>query len=223
MLFDTKGHCFERHIIMLHVRWYLSYKLTYRDLEEMAAERGLEVDHTTIYRWVMKFTPGLEKAVRRLKRPPGRSWFLDETYIKVKGQWKYLYRAVDKEGNTVDYLLTAKRDRKAAQRFLSRAVKLNDEPIKITIDKSGANAAGIHAHNEGEGTDIEIRQNKYFYNVIEQDQRPIKLLCRATLGFKRFRTAKITIGGFESMRIIRKRQLEAEGYTSAEIFYSMAA
>ncbi len=133
------------------------------------------------------------------------------------------HRAVDKEGNTVDYLLTAKRDRKAAQRFLSRAIKLNDEPIRITTDKSGANAAGIKAHNEGEGTDIEIRQNKYLNNIIEQDHRPIKQLCRATLGFKKFRTARITIGGFESMRIIRKRQIRAEGETSAEIFYSLAA
>ena len=90
MLFDTKGHNFERDIIMLNVRWYLSYKLSYRDLEEMAAERGLEVDHTTIYRWVVKFTPELEKAVRLLKRPAGKSWRLDKTYIKVKGQWKYV-------------------------------------------------------------------------------------------------------------------------------------
>ncbi|HYX39717.1 MAG TPA: IS6 family transposase [Oligoflexus sp.] len=223
MLFDTSGHSFERQIIMLNVRWYLSYKLSYRDLEEMARERGFEVDHTTIYRWVIKFTPGLEKAVRRLKRPLGKSWRLDETYIKVKGQWKYLYRAVDKEGNTVDYLLTAKRDRKAAQRFLSRAIRSNGEPIKITIDKSGANTAGIQAYNEGEGTDIEIRQNKYLNNVIEQDRRPIKQLCRTTLGFKRFRTARITIGGFEAMRIIRKLQVRAEGDTSAEIFYSVAA
>ncbi len=223
MLFDTRGHIFERQIIMLHVRWYLSYKLSYRDLEEMARERGLEVDHTTIYRWVIKFTPGLEKAVRRLKRASGKSWRVDETYIKVKGQWKYLYRAVDKEGNTVDYLLTAKRDRKAAKRFLCKAIKSNDEPTKINIDKSGANTAGIQSYNEGEGTDIEIRQNKYLNNIIEQDHRPIKQLCRATLGFKRFRTARITIGGFESMRIIRKRQVKAEGETSAEIFYSLAA
>ncbi|MDQ3231711.1 MAG: IS6 family transposase, partial [Pseudobdellovibrionaceae bacterium] len=192
MLFDTKGHCFERQIIMLNVRWYLSYKLSYRELEEMARERGLEVDHTTIYRWVIKFTPGLEKAVRRLKRPSDKSWYLDETYIKVKGQWKYLYRAVDKEGNTVDYLLTAKRDRKAAQRFLSRAIRSNDEPIKITIDKSRANAAGIETYNDDQGTDIEIRQNKYLNNIIEQDHRPIKQLCRATLGFKTFRSARIT-------------------------------
>ncbi|HYX34373.1 MAG TPA: DDE-type integrase/transposase/recombinase [Oligoflexus sp.] len=136
---------------------------------------------------------------------------------------KFSTPAVDKEGNTVDYLLTANRDRKAAQRFLLRAIKLNVEPIKITIDKSGANAAGIHAHNEGEGSDIEIRQNKYLNNIIEQDHRPIKQLCRATLGFGRFRTARITIGGFESMRIIPKRQVRAEGDTSAEIFYSLAA
>ncbi len=176
-----------------------------------------------LYRWVIKFTPELEKAVRRLKRPSGKSWYLDETYIKVKGQWKYLYRAVDKEGNTVDYLLTAKRDRKAAKRFLLKAVRSNDEPTKINIDKSGANTAGINDYNDDEGIDIEIRQNKYLNNIIEQDHRPIKQRCRAMLGFKGFRTARVTIGGFESMRIIRKRQLEAEGNTSAEIFYSLAA
>ncbi|MDQ3231353.1 MAG: transposase, partial [Pseudobdellovibrionaceae bacterium] len=128
---------------------------------------------------------------------------------------KPIYRAVDMDGNTVDYLLTAKRDRKAAQRFLLRAIRSNDEPIKINIDKSGANAAGIETYNDDQGTDIEIRQNKYLHNIIEQDHRPIKQLCRATLGFKTFRSARITIGGFESMRIIRKRQVKAEGDTSA--------
>ena len=223
MLFDTKGHSFERDIIMLNVRWYLSYKLSYRDLEEMAAERGLEVDHTTIYRWVIKFTPELENTVRLLKRPAGRSWRLDETYIKVKGEWKYLYRAVDRESNTVDYLLTSKRDRKAAKRFICRAVGSNVEPLEINIDKSGANAAGINAYNKDKGTNIEIRQNKYLNNIIEQDHRPIKQLCKAGLGFYSFRTAEITIGGFESMRIIRKKQTNAEGKTSADIFYSLAA
>ncbi|MFW7382051.1 MAG: IS6 family transposase [Oligoflexus sp.] len=223
MLFDTKGHCFERDIIMLNVRWYLNYKLSYRDLKEMDAERGLEVDHTTIYRWVINFTPELEKIVRLLKRSAGKSWRLDETYIKVKGQWKYLYRAVDREGNTVDYLLTAKRDRKAAKHFICKAIKSNDEPIKINIDKSGANTAGIIDYNADAGTDTRIRQNKYLNDIAEQDHRPIKQLCRATLGFKSFRTAKITIGGFESMRIIRKGQIRTEGKTSAAIFYSMAA
>ena len=208
---------------MLNVRWYLSYKLSYRDLSEMAAERGLEVDHTTIYRWVIKFTPELEKAVRLLKRPAGKSWRLDETYIKVKGQWKYLYRAVDKEGVTVDYLQTAKRDTKAAKRFLSKAIRSNVQPIKINIDKSGSNTAAIKSYNDEEGSDIEIRQKRYLNNIIEQDHRPIKQLCSASLGFKTFRTARITIGGFESMRIIRKRQVKVEGNTSAEIFYSLAA
>jgi transposase-like protein len=208
---------------MLKVRWYLSYKLSYRDLSEMAAERGLEVDHTTIYRWVIKFTPELEKTVRRLKRSAGISWRLDETYIKVKAQWKYLYRAVDKEGMTVDYLLTAKRDTRAAKRFLSKAIRSNVQPIKINIDKSGSNTAAIRSYNDQEGSDIEIRQKKYLNNIIEQDHRPIKQLCRASLGFKTFRTARITIDGFESMRIIRKRQVKAEGNTSAEIFYNIAA
>ena len=223
MLFDTKGHCFERDIIMLNVRWYLSYKLSYRDLSEMAAERGLEVDHTTIYRWVIKFTPELEKTVRRLKRSAGKSWRLDETYIKVKGQWKYLYRAVDKEGMTVDYLLTANRDTRAAKRFLSKAIRSNVQPIKINIDKRGSNTAAIKSYNDEEVSYIEIRQKKYLNNIIEQDHRPIKQLCRASLGFKTFRTARITIGGFESMRIIQKRQVKVKGNTSAEIFYSMAA
>ena len=223
MLFDTKGHCFERDIIMLNVRWYLSYKLSYRDLSEMATERDLEVDHTTIYRWVINFTPEMEKTVRRLKRSAGKSWRLDETYIKVKGQWKYLYRAVDKEGNTVDYLLTANRDTRAAKRFLSKAIRSNVQPIKINIDKSGSNTAAIKSYNDEEVSYIEIRQKKYLNNIIEQDHRPIKQLCRASLGFKTFRTARITIGGFESMRIIRKRQVKVKGNTSAEIFYSMAA
>ncbi len=135
----------------------------------------------------------------------------------------YLYGAVDKEGNTVDYLLMGKRDRKAAKRFLCKAIKSNDEPIKINIDKSGANTAGINDYNDDEGIDTGIRQNKYLNNIIEQDHRPIKQLCKADLGFGRFRTARITIGAFESMRIIRKPQLQAEGNTSAEIFHSMAA
>ena len=136
MPFDTRGHSFERSLIMLNLRWYLTYKLSYRDLKEIAAERGFTVDHSTISRWVIKFTPQMEKAIRRKKRKVGTSWRLDETYIKVKGQWKYLYRAVDKEGDTVDYLLTAKRAKKAAKRFLNKAVKNNGEPEKINIDAS---------------------------------------------------------------------------------------
>ena len=102
-MFDTKGHSFPREVIMLNVRWYLSYRLSYRNLAEMAAERGIPVDQSTISRWVIKFTPEIEKAVRARKKPVGVSWRADETYIKVSGQWKYLYRAADKDGKTVDY------------------------------------------------------------------------------------------------------------------------
>ena len=219
MPFDTSGHSFERDIIMLNVRWYLSYKLSYRDLKEMAHERGLCVDHTTIYRWVIKFTPGMEMAIRNRKKPVGRSWRMDETYIKINGQWEYLYRAVDKEGQTVDYLLTAKRDKKAAKRFFKKAIGSNCIPEKINIDKSGANTATIKDYNKSEKTNIEIRQNKYLNNLIEQDHRSIKQLSRATLWFKRFWTASITLAGFECMHMLRKNQVLAGGQTPAEQFY----
>src|SRR4051812_24981191 len=111
MAIDFGGHRFEKEIILLNVRWKLAYALSYRDLEEMMGERGITVDHTSIYRWVIKFTPLFEGAVRRAMRPVGLSWRMDETYIKVRGQWKYLYRAVDTDGNTIDFLLTASRDR----------------------------------------------------------------------------------------------------------------
>ena len=158
---------------MLNVRWYLTYKLSYRDLQEMAAERGIDMNHTTIYRWVIKFTPEVEKVTRENKRPVGKSWRLDETYIKVKGQWKYLYRAVDKGGNTVDYILTAKRDRKAAKRFLCKAVGSDNKPIKINIDISDTNTSAINDYNDY-GSDIENRMNKHLNNIVEHEHRPIK-------------------------------------------------
>ena len=220
-MIDTSGHSFSKDVIMLNVRWYLSYKLSYSDLSEMAAERGVSVNPSTIYRWVIKFSPEIESAVRARKKPVGVSWRADETYIKVKGQWKYLYRAVDKEGNTIDYLLTAKRDMKAAKRFFKKAIGSNEAPEKINIDKSGANLAAINSYNETGKENIEARQCKYLNNIVEQDHRPIKQLCRATLGFQSFRTARITIGGFEAMRMLKKKQVEAGGNTPAENFYAL--
>jgi putative transposase len=118
-MIDFKGHRIEKDIILLCVRWYLAYPLSYRNLEEMMEERGVQVDYSNIYRWVQKFTPHLEAAFwNGKKRPVGSSWRMDKTYIKVKGQWKYLYRAVDRDGQTIDFLLTAHRDKKAALRFL---------------------------------------------------------------------------------------------------------
>jgi putative transposase len=144
-------------------------------------------------------------------------------YEKVKGSWKYLYRAVDKAGATVDFLLTAKRDRKAALRFLRKAINGNGTPEKITIDKSAANKAAIDSHNSGHETEIEIRQIKYLNNIVEQDHRAIKRLTRPMLGFKSFRSAAVTLAGIGLMHMIRKGQLRTTGkMCPARQFYSLA-
>jgi putative transposase len=143
----------------------VAYPISYRQFEEMTEERGVEVDHSTLNRWVVKYAPLLELEFRARKRQVGCSWRMDETYVKVKGVWKYLYRAVDKAGATVDFLLTAKRDRKAALRFLRKASGQHGTPEKITIDKSGANTAAIESYNGEHKTAIEIRQVKYLNNM----------------------------------------------------------
>jgi len=147
-------------IMLVCVRWYVAYPLSLRNLEEMMAERGIAVDHSTVHRWAIKLLPVLEKAFRRCKRAVGKSWRVDETYVKVRGTWKYLYRAVDKAGNTVDFLLRAKRDKEAARRYFERAIDQNGAPETVTIDKSGANLAGLHAVNAERETPIKIRQAK---------------------------------------------------------------
>ena len=188
-------------------------------------ERGVEVDHSNLNRWVLKYAPALENSFRQYKRPVGDSWRMDKTYINVKGKWKYLYRAVDKFGATVDFLLTAKRDRKAALRFLRKAIGQNGTPSKITIDKSGANAAAINDYTEEEAVGIELRQVKYLNNIVEQDHRAIKRKTRPMLGFKSFWSAAKTIAGIELMHMIRKGQMIVRGgdVTAAEQFYSLAA
>ena len=162
---------------------------------------------------------------RRRKRPVGRSLRLDETYIKVAGQWKYLYRAVDKAGDTVDFLLTAKRDLAAARRYLERAINLHGLPEKITIDKSGANTAAIKSVNEDACLDIELRQSKYLNNLIEQDHRAVKRITDPMLGFKSFWSAQKLIAGIETMHMIKKGQLHCpsgQPMSAAAQFYSMA-
>ena len=135
----AKGMRFPIDVILVCIPWYAAYPLSYRQLEEMMQERGVCVDHSSINRWEIRFLPLLEHAFRKHKRPVGGSWRMDETYIKVKGVWKYLYRAVDKEGKTVDFLLTARRDKAAALRFFEKAMKANGVPEKVAMDKSGAN------------------------------------------------------------------------------------
>ncbi len=226
-MINFKGHRIEKDIILLCVRWYLAYPLSYRNLEEMMKERGVQVDHSNIYRWVQKFTPPLEAAFwNGKKRPVGSGWRMDETYIKVKGQWKYLYRAVDREGQTIDFLLTAHRGKKAALRFLKKAVRHHGLPEKITIDQSGANTAAIEALVEETGQKIEIRQNKYLNNLVEQDHRAVKRIVRPMLGFKSFRSASLTLGGIELTHMLKKGQLIAgnsRNLSAAGQFYSLVA
>jgi putative transposase len=222
-MIEFKGSHFERDVILWAVRWYVAYPISYRQLEEMMEEHGVEVDHATLNRWVLKYVPLLEREFRAHKQPVGPGWRLDETHVRVKGSWKYLYRAVDKAGATVDFLLTAKRDRKAALRFLRKAMRWNGTPEKITVDKSGANTAAIESHNGETEAGIEIRQIKYLNNIVEQGHRAIKRLIWPMLGFKSFRSAATTLAGIELMHMIRKSQLLPRGEVRpAQQFHSLA-
>ena len=160
-MISFKGRHHQQDIILQCVRWYVAYALSYRDLEELMQERGYAVDHSTVQRWVVHYAPRIEKAFRKNKKRTGNRWRLDETYIKIKGEWKYLYRAVDKQGDTIDFLLTAKRDKKAARRFLNKAIGSSGKPSLINIDKSGANTAAIKQYNRDESKRVKIRQCKY--------------------------------------------------------------
>ncbi len=146
----------------------MRYSLSYRDIEELMRERGVEIDHVTVQRWVVKYTPTLEAEFRKRKKTVGTNWRMDETYIKVKGKWHYLYRAVDKEGKTIDFLLTKKRDKLAAKRFLTKAIGNNGVPEKATIDGSAANKSALEEYNNENGTSIQIRQVNYLNNIVEQ-------------------------------------------------------
>ena len=134
-------------VILTCVRWYVAYPLSLRHLEDMRAERGVSVDHSTVHRWAIKLLPVLEKAFRLRKRPVDKSWRMAETCIRVKGEWRYLYRAVDKDGNTIDFLLRAHRDKTAARRYFEKSIARNGVPETVTIDKSGANLAALEAIN----------------------------------------------------------------------------
>jgi putative transposase len=227
MAISFKGAHFPQDIILMGVRWYVAYPLSYRHVEELMEERGVPVDHATIQRWVVKYSPRLEAAFHRRKRPVWVSWRMDETYIKVEGAWRYLYRAVDKYGETIDFLLTEHRDKEAALRFLKKAIRRNGLPETITIDGSEANAAAIKSYNEAHGTTIVIRQVKYLNNLVEQDHRAVKRVTRPMLGFKSFDAAQDTLVGIELMHMLKKRQLAVEagdeGLTAAALFYSLAA
>jgi putative transposase len=227
MAVSFKGAHFPQEIILTGVRWYVAYPLSTRHVEELMLERGVHVDHATINRWVIKYSPQLEAAFHRRKRPVWVSWRMDETYIRVKGEWRYLYRAVDKYGQTIDFLLTEHRDKAAALRFLTQAIRRHGVPETITIDGSEANEAAIKSYNEEHGTHIIIRQVKYLNNMVEQDHRGVKRVTRPMLGFKSFAAAQDTLAGIELMHMLKKGQMVVkagdEGLTAAEQFYALAA
>ena len=221
----VKGMRFPIEVILVCIRWYAAYPLSCRHLEEMMEERGVTVDHSTVSRWAIRFLPLLEKIFRKYKRPVGGSWRMDETYIKVKGVWKYLYRAVDRDGKTIDFLLTAKRDKAAAKRFFDKAMQANGVPEKVTMDKSGANKAAIDEINANREKPMVVRQVKYLNNIVEQDHRAVKRITKPMLGFKSFQSAKNILAGIELMHMIRKGQMMMEGadkMSFAEQFYALA-
>jgi putative transposase len=226
MAVSFKGAHFPQDIILTGIRWYVAYPLSTRHVEELMEERGVEVDHATINRWVIKYSPQLEEASHCRKRPVWVSWRLDEIYIRVKGEWKYLYRDIDKYGQTIDFLLTEQRDERAAKRFLTKAIGHHGVPEKITIDGSEANAAAIRNYNQEYGTTIVIRQVKYLNNIIEQDHRGVKRVTRPMLGFKSSQAAQSTLAGIELMHMLRKGQLAEgvkQGLSAVEQFYALAA
>jgi transposase-like protein len=210
-----KGRHFDRSVILLCVRWYLAYNLSLRDLEEMMAERGLSVDHSTIHRWIVRFSPLLLERFNRRKRAVTGKWHVDETYIKIRGRWMYLYRAIDSVGDTVEFHLGEHRDLRAAKRFLRKALMRHGRPERIVIDGSQTNREAIIAC-DGENRlrnrslrplkPIRIRQSQYLNNRIEQDHRRVKRRLRSMLGFKSFACAAIILSGVEMVHMMRKRQ-----------------
>jgi len=210
---DFKGRHFRGEVILWAVRWYCRYGISYRDLETMLGERGVAVDHSTIYRWVQRYAPEMEKRLRWYWKRPSiwRSWRVDETYVKVAGEWVYLYRAIDKMGDTIDFYLSPTRSAKAAKRFLGKALNgLKDweKPLKINTDKAPAYGVAIaELKEEGKLPDkTEHRQVKYLNNRIEADHGKLKILIKPVRGFKTMKTAYATIKGFEVMRALKQGQ-----------------
>jgi len=218
-----KGHCFPKSIIVQAVYFKFRFGLSYREIEELMAIRGVKVDHATIQRWVFKFTPLLEKEFRKRKKAVGKRWRMDETYIKVNGMWCYLYRAVDKQGNTIDFLLTKRRKRMSAQSFLIKAIENNGKPELINIDKSGSNKHAIRIYNKRSYSKIQIRQCKYLNNIVEQDHRFIKKRIVRGLGFKEFESARRTLSGIEIVHMISKDQLISNRKSMFKSFYALAS
>jgi putative transposase len=210
-----KGRHFDKSVILLCVRWYLAYNLSLRDLEEIMAERGIVVDHTTIHRWTVRFAPLLLERFNRRKRAVTGKWHVDETYIKVRGRWMYLHRAIDSLGDTVEFFFSEHRDLPSAKRFFRKALARHGRPDRVVIDGSQTNQKAIVSCDTTNRLQdcsrcrlkpIRIRRSKYLNNRIEQDHRRIKHRTRPMLGFKSPASAAIILEGIEMVHMMRKRQ-----------------
>jgi transposase, IS6 family len=203
-----KRRRFPVEIILLCVRWYCKYGISYRDLAEMMQERGVAVDPSTIFRWVQRYAPEIEKRIRHFQGHRSGSWRVDETYVRVGGKWKYLFRAIDKHGHLIDFMLSDRRNTRAAYRFLRKALKMMSHcpPSSITTDKLASYPKAIRRlQDEGLlSKDVEHRTSKYLNNIIEADHGALKRVIRPTRGFQSMRTASATLKGFEVMRMIRR-------------------
>ncbi|MBC6974899.1 IS6 family transposase [Bacillus sp. Xin] len=207
-----KWRHYQPKIILLIVRWYLRYNLSFRDLVQMMEERGLSISHTTIMRWVHQYGSELDKRIHRHLKQTNDSWRVDETYIKVKWHWMYLYRAVDSKGNTIDFCLSKTRDQKAAKHFFKKALRSFhvSQPRVITVDKNPAYPIAIEQLKKEKSIpdSMQLRQQKYLNNIVEQDHRFIKKRIRFMLGFKSFDTAITILFGVEAMHMIKKEQID---------------
>ncbi|NIH45816.1 IS6 family transposase [Enterobacter asburiae] len=228
-MLSFKGRHFPRDLILMAVRWKLAYPLSYRDIEELLEECGADVDHSTVQKWGVHYAPQLEQIFRKRKKPVGRSWKKDETYIKVNGKWVYLYRAVDNDGATIDFMLSETRDRPAVLSFFERAIGSSRFPEKVNFDKSGVNTAALERINNLLffyglwPLLIEVRRIKYLNNLVEQDHRSIKRITKSTLGFKSFGSAEATIAGIELHRMLKNARWKTPEYPAWKQFYSLAA
>jgi putative transposase len=230
-----RGRHFDQSVILLCVRWYLAYNLSLRNVEEMMAERGISVDHATIHRWVVRYSPELLERFNQRKRAVTGKWHVDETYIKVRGRWWYLYRAIDSQGDTVEFWFSERRNLTAAKRFLSKALKRHGRPERIVIDGSQTNREAILSCDTTDRLadrarrklkPIRIRQSRYLNNRIEQDHRAVKRRVRPMLGFKSVNSARAIIGGIEMIHMMRKGQAKyacKSQPTLAEQFERLAA
>jgi len=216
---DFKWKHFQPEMILVCTRWYLRYALSYRDLVEIMEERGLSVAHTTIMRWIHEYATMIDKRTRPHLSQAGDSWRLDETYVKVKGRWMYLYRAVDKNGDTIDFYLAAHRDQLAAARFLKKSLGSSHTiiPRVINVDKAPSYPPAVNSAKQAGylPDETELRQVKYLNNGVEGDHGKMKRLISPGLGFWSFNTARKTLRGYEIMRMIKKQQVPAAGNSAA--------